>query len=86
RALETVRWLDETRRVLVQPAFVEPPFPPQALRDVYGVSAQVLGPVERDGEVAAWLSAHSLPERGWSDDDVAAMNDARAAMADLLGH
>ncbi|GAA3710457.1 aspartate/glutamate racemase family protein [Gordonia hankookensis] len=85
RALETVRWLDETRRVLVQPAFVEPPFPPQALRDVYGVSAQVLGPVERDGEVAAWLSAHSLPERGWSDDDVAAMNDARAAMADLLG-
>ncbi|MBD0859671.1 Asp/Glu racemase [Gordonia sp. zg691] len=84
RALETVRWIDETRRVLVQPAFTEHPFPPQALRDVYGVKAQVLGPVERDGAVTAWLSAHSLDERPWSPQDLAAMDTARAAVGELL--
>ncbi|MDI2027378.1 aspartate/glutamate racemase family protein [Saccharopolyspora sp. TS4A08] len=84
RGLETVRWLDEHRRVLVQPAFTEPPFPPQALREVYGVSAQVLGPVERGGEVVAWLSAHSIGERAWTESDVDAMNAARDAVAALL--
>ncbi|MEV4649110.1 aspartate/glutamate racemase family protein [Saccharopolyspora sp. NPDC049357] len=84
RGLDTVRWLDEHRRVLVQPAFTEPPFPPQALREVYGVSAQVLGPVERDGDVVAWLSAHSMAEREWSASDVEAVNAARDAVAALL--
>ncbi|MGV9803692.1 maleate cis-trans isomerase family protein [Mycobacterium sp. NPDC003449] len=84
RGLETVRWLDEHRKLLVQPAFVEPPHPPQALCEVYGVSAQTLGPVERGGELAAWLSAHSISERPWTSDDLAAMDDAREALAVLL--
>ncbi|BBY27236.1 maleate cis-trans isomerase family protein [Mycolicibacterium sediminis] len=84
RALETVRWLEEHRQTLVQPTFAEPPHPPQALRDVYGVSAQVLGPVERDGELTAWFSAHSIAERPWTDDDVAAMTHAQQAMTALL--
>lgn len=84
RGLETVRWLDEHRRTLVQPAFTEPPFPPQALREVYGVRAQVLGPVERDGDVVAWLSAHSIAEREWSASDVDAVNAARDAVSALL--
>ncbi|KWX20797.1 Asp/Glu racemase [Mycolicibacterium wolinskyi] len=86
RKLETVMWLEERREVLVQPAFVEPPYPPQALREVYGVSAQTLGPVERDGELAAWLSAHSINERPWTRSDLAAMDDARQAMAALLNN
>lgn len=86
RRLETVRWLEDRRQVLVQPAFAEPPYPPQALREVYGVSAQTLGPVERDGELAAWLSAHSISERPWTSEDLAAMDDARRAMAALLNN
>lgn len=84
RALETVQWLEEHRAVLVQPVFAEPPYPPQALREVYGVSAQALGPVERQGDLAAWLSAHSINERPWTKDDLAAMDDAREALSALL--
>ncbi|WP_193045712.1 maleate cis-trans isomerase family protein [Mycolicibacterium baixiangningiae] len=84
RKLETVMWLEEKRQVLVQPAFVEPPYPPQALRDVYGVSAQALGPVEREGELVAWFSAHSIGERAWTADDLTAMDDARHALRSLL--
>ena len=86
RKLETVMWLEEHRKVLVQPAFTEPPNPPQALREVYGVSAQTLGPVEGDGEMVAWLSAHSIAEREWSSSDLAAMNDAQQAMSALLNN
>ncbi|SIS12297.1 maleate cis-trans isomerase family protein [Williamsia sterculiae] len=85
RALNTVRWLEENRRLLVQPAFTEAPHPPQALRDVYGVRAQVLGPVELDGDIRAWLSVHSLRERPWSTDDLTAVDTAREAITALLG-
>lgn len=86
RKLETVSWLEEHRKVLIQPAFTEPPYPPQALREVYGVSAQVLGPVERGDEMAAWLSAHSVSERPWTDDDLAAMADAQDKLYALLNN
>lgn len=84
RALNTVVWLEEHRTNLVQPSFGPPPNPPQALIDVYGVRAQLLGPVERDGAMAGWFSAHSLTEREWTDKDVAAMDQAREAAAVLL--
>ncbi|GFG51232.1 Asp/Glu racemase [Mycolicibacterium agri] len=86
RKLETVSWLEANRKVLVQPTFAEPPYPPQALREVYGVSAQVLGPVERGDEMAAWLSAHSISERPWSDDDLAAMTDAQHKLHAVLNN
>jgi maleate isomerase len=84
RKLETVVWLEQHRQMLVQPAFTAPPFPPQALQDVYGVRAQVLGPVEKDGRLAAWLSAHSIAEREWTETDIDAMEDAQIAIRDLL--
>lgn len=86
RKLETVSWLEQHRKVLVQPAFTEAPYPPQALREVYGVSAQVLGPVERGDEMAAWLSAHSIGERAWTGDDLAAMADAQEKLHALLNN
>ncbi|SOD74233.1 maleate isomerase [Jatrophihabitans sp. GAS493] len=76
RALDTVQWLERHRQLLIQPAFTQDPFPPPALRDIYGVRAQLLGPVERDSSMIAWLSAHSLVERLWSESDRAAMNAA----------
>jgi len=88
RRLNTVEWLEANRRNLVQPRFGPPPNPPQALIDVYGVHAQLLGPVEHDGRMPGWFSAHSLEEREWTDKDQAAMDEARttaeAIVADLL--
>lgn len=84
RRLNTVQWLELHRRNLVQPHFHADPQPPQALRDVYGVRAQMLGPVEHAGSMPAWLSVHSLRERPWSGEDIAALDRARAAAARLI--
>jgi maleate isomerase len=85
RALETVRWLEEHRRPLVQPDFGSPPIPPSALREVYGVKAQMLGPVEVGGELVGWVSVHSLAERPWSSADVLALEQT-ARSVDALMH
>jgi maleate isomerase len=84
RRLNTVTWLEQHRRVLVQPDFHGEPSPPQALIDVYGVQAQVLAPIVRDGAMAGWLSVHSMAERPWSGADLAAVGDAVAALHDVL--
>lgn len=84
RRLDTVVWLEDNRRNLVQPHVRGEPRAPQALIDVYGVKAQLLGPIERDGAMAGWLSAHSLAERPWTQADIAAMDAARARVTSLL--
>lgn len=83
-ALETVRWLDEHRRLLVQPHFDVPPFPPQALRDVYGVAAQILAPVPGAGSLRGWVSTHSIAERDWTPADQDAVRRAAAAVAAVI--
>jgi maleate isomerase len=89
RRLNTVQWVEAHRTNLVQPHFRGDPAPPQALIEVYGVKAQMLGPVQgRQGgnpALVGWLSAHSLTEREWSRDDIAALDAARAAVERLLG-
>lgn len=85
RRLNTVEWLEKHRRDLVQPHFHGDPMPPAALIDVYGVHAQMLGPVEYDGDMPGWLSVHSLTERDWSDADIAALDRARSESAQALG-
>jgi maleate isomerase len=74
--LNTVVWLKQHRKPLVQPHFNEDPQPPQALKDVYGVRAQILGPVVRGDEVVGWISIHSLRERAWGAQEVAALAEA----------
>ncbi|MDT7566450.1 MAG: maleate isomerase [Pseudonocardiales bacterium] len=76
RGLNTVRWLAEHGRVLVQPHFRADPRPPDALIDVYGVRAQVLAPLRGAGGLLGWLSVHSLTERAWSEADLAAVDAA----------
>jgi maleate isomerase len=78
RALDTVRWLAANRRVLVQAHFSEPPFPPPALVQLYGVNAQILAPVLDGNALVGWVSVHSTHPRLWSDDDVAAAERAVA--------
>ncbi|MFC6063723.1 maleate cis-trans isomerase family protein [Streptomyces ochraceiscleroticus] len=84
RRLNTVEWLERHRAPLVQPHFRADPQPPQALIDVYGVNAQLLAPVERDGAMAGWISVHSMAERDWTDRDTAAVADAVARMRTAL--
>jgi maleate isomerase len=84
RALETVCWLDEHRRLLVQPHFDVRPYPPQALRDVYGVAAQILAPVPGAGSLRGWLSVHSIAVRDWTPADQAAARSAAASVAAVL--
>jgi maleate isomerase len=84
RDLATVRWLEEHRALLVQPDFAVDPRPPQALIDVYGVHAQMLGPIVRDGDMVAWLSVHSLSERPWTDHDQQALACAARQIQGLL--
>jgi maleate isomerase len=84
RRLSTVAWLEQARQNLVQPHFRAAPEPPAALVDVYGVQAQMLGPVERNGLLVGWLSAHSMTERAWSPADQAALDQARADIQGLL--
>ncbi|MGE2832682.1 maleate cis-trans isomerase family protein [Mycobacterium sp. SMC-4] len=86
RELETVKWLDEHRRNLLQPLFGPPPAPPEALVDKYGVHAQLLGPVEHNGTLVGFFSAHSREERPWTDDDLDVMNRVRERTQALLSH
>ena len=84
RDLNTVRQLEATRKPLVQNNFHAPPEPPEALRQVYGVAAQVLTPIEISGDMVGWISVHSTTERVWSPADVAAAQSAAADVAALI--
>lgn len=84
RRLDTVRWIEEHRTVLVQPDFTTPPHPPQALIDVYGVRAQMLAPVLHDGGMVGWLSVHGVAERAWSAADERAITSAARKVEAML--
>jgi maleate isomerase len=84
RSLATVRWLEENRRTLVQADFAEEPRPPAALIDVYGVEAQMLGPLVIGGKVKGWISVHSTVARRWRPADVAALEATVVLVRELL--
>jgi maleate isomerase len=84
RALDTVRWLDRHRMVLVQPDFAEPPFPPTALIDAYGVQAQMLAPLVAGGALVGWVSVHHCQVRRWSMEDVRTVRAYAAVALELL--
>ncbi|MER7079336.1 maleate isomerase [Saccharopolyspora kobensis] len=84
RALNTVRWLEEHRKTLVQPHFRADPRPPQALIAAYGVRAQLLAPIEIDGAMVGWISVHSLTERDWAPAEIRAAEAAASRVSTLL--
>jgi NAD(P)-dependent dehydrogenase (short-subunit alcohol dehydrogenase family) len=79
RAADSIRWLDTHHRPLVQPDLsgsVEPAPPPE-LMSVFGVTAQMLGPVVRGGMLTGWISVHDEKgARRWTDVDVKALETA----------
>ncbi len=90
RSLETIKWLEMKRETLIQPNFNTAPTPPQALIDIYGVKAQMLGPVFVANVLVGWISVHSLEERLWKDKDVAVLeaytDSVRIVLATFLDH
>ena len=86
RAAPTFRFLEEKDEILVQEDCVAGEHaPPPELLELYGVRAQMLAPIKRDGALIAIISVHYAPgPRPWTDDDVAALRRTREAVAQLL--
>ncbi len=86
RSLATVLWLDEHRELLIQEncATADVP-PPKALMGVYGVKAQLLGPLVWHDRLVGWISIHHIPAvRRWSQQDINAMETALSKTRTLL--
>lgn len=86
RSLATVQWLEKHRQILVQDDCVNAEVPPpRALIGVYGVKAQILGPLFRGDEVMGWISVHYIPgTRVWTEAEVNAMRQAMARATEVL--
>jgi maleate isomerase len=86
RAAATVQWLERERRLLVQDDLVgADPAPPHQLVEIYGARAQMLAPLEREGNLVGWISVHeNRGPRHWSNDDKRALESAAAWFQDWL--
>jgi maleate isomerase len=85
RAAETAQWLEHHRTLLVQNDFDSGPVAPEKLKQHFGVKAQMLAPVIRDGRLDGWVSIHEAKgKRDWSDADKAAIIEAAQAVIDEL--
>jgi maleate isomerase len=86
RAAATTQWLEANRRLLVQNYFTSGgPQAPQALREVFGVMAQMLAPVVRDGRLDGRVSVHLAgTTRVWSPRDQAAAERAASNVVAAL--
>jgi len=78
REVPTVEFLEKERHILVQnDCLTADPAVPQSLIDLYGVKAQMLGPLARDDRLIGVVSVHYTPgSREWSDKDVDALREA----------
>jgi 3-oxoacyl-[acyl-carrier protein] reductase len=87
RAAGSIRWLDANKRPLVQDDLsgrVEPAPPPE-LMSVFGVTAQMLGPVVRGDMLTGWISVHvEKGPRHWTDAAVKALETAVARVQQEL--
>ena len=84
RAAATFQWLAREHRTLVQrDCLRDEPVAPQALADLYGVRAQILAPLVRDGRLVGIVSVHhAATPRVWAPSEVAAAESAaRRALA-----
>ena len=83
RAANTAQWVEMHRRILVQDDLSATDFPaPLGLTAGFGVKAQMLAPVEREGRLDGWISVHEAKAaRHWSGED---RNAAMRAVAEVL--
>jgi maleate isomerase len=86
RAAATAQWIEQHRHLLVQNDFsVRALRPPEALLQLYGVKAQMLAPVIREGRLDGWVSVHETRRmRKWSKKDQAAIVAAAEQILEAL--
>ncbi len=77
-AMPTVHFIAGEQRLLVQnDVSSDGPAVSPALVEVYGVQAQMLGPLLDNGRMYGWISVHQVGRvRDWSDRDIAALESA----------
>lgn len=69
--VDTVKFLVDTRQILVQNDCYGEPKPPPSLMEEEGVGAQILAPLQREGRIIGILAAHHAGEsRNWTVQDV----------------
>ena len=86
RGAGTGQWLERHRRLLVQDDLSRgEPKAPQGLTQGFGVKAQMLAPVVRDGRLDGWVSVHEAKStRAWTEaDQAAAMRAAEQVLQAL---
>jgi len=78
REAPTVRFFDKERRILVQnDCLSADPAVPEKLIKLYGVKAQMLGPLIREDSLIGLISVHyNLGPREWSEKDVDVLQNA----------
>jgi maleate isomerase len=86
RSLATVRWLEANKVALIQPDCANAdPAPPEALMKIYGVKAQMLGPIMRDDKLVGWISVHeNRRTRQWSESEIERLASALEQVDGLL--
>jgi len=87
RAAATAQWVEKNRRPLVQDDVSQgEPRPPEALVRLYGVRAQMLAPIEREGRLEGWISVHEATRtRRWSAQEQDAALQAAKQVLGALG-
>ena len=75
RAAATAQWVEKNRRLLVQADLArDEPRAPEALIRAYGVRAQMLAPIVREGRLDGWISVHEArTSRTWTATEQAAV-------------
>jgi GAF domain-containing protein len=66
---------DERKKIVQRDVRVDPPQIPQLL-DFYGCLSQVLTPISWQGRFVGALSVHAVEPRDWTEEDVAAIEEA----------
>ena len=86
RGAKTFQYLDREHAMLIQrDCLTDEPVAPQELIDLYGVRAQMLAPIVRDGRLVGIISVHhATTPRDWSEDEVGALRDTAARVANTL--
>lgn len=87
RAAKTFQEIERTHRLLVQrDCLADEPVAPAELIELYGVRAQVLAPLVRDGRLVGIVSVHhAATPRAWTQSELDAIEAAAARVLLSLG-
>jgi maleate isomerase len=86
RSLDSVKWMEAHHDYLIQERCEGiDPAPPEVLVRIYGVQAQMLGPIVRDGKLAGWISVHeNRSTRRWTESEADLLKDAVAKVHEII--